>query len=691
MVQETRKNILGKTKAIFIEEVKTERWTSWIRLGLGLLGALVFTIEYRLGLLPLSIFCIQFGCMAVLSGYSAFFILYFSRPEIQRRSGFLLVFFDVTIVTYLIWSFFLNGASAPSIHSSLFCAYFIAIAFTALNHRARYALFGGALAVIEYSFVYFYFIEPRSADQADSPYGFILRIFSLMLVAYLGGFISRKNYRTIHKMVRSEMRYQNLVHRLPEMLFTIDQLGVFTWANTTCHTILGIPAKSIIGRNLREFIVSPKELRLRAEGIRETLEIKDFEGAIKFVECTIRPADPEDKKAAWEGILSDITDRETAISQREIMSNRLFQYQKMESLGTLASGMAHDFNNILQTVNDMVSMVKQETNEQETNKRMDLMAESLAEAKFLVSELFALGRKKPLDYKPISIRHYFEHILPLFRNQLGPQFEIVVRAAKDPLYIQGDPEYLKRVFQNLIGNSRDAMPSGGKITIECFAEGKENSMRSIVIRFIDTGTGMPSELTESVFDPFFTTKKPGKGTGLGLALVRRIVNLHKGHVFIERTSSAGTVFRIEFPESEGGATDTDTTFIMLNRLNSRILLLDDDAKIRDILKVFVKSFGHTVCESGTAEEAETELRKYVSEVSIVMMDWRIGADDPHQAIAALRSIKPELVIMVVSGYPPQPKSIEALKIDKWFTKPYDKNVLDLEIQRALFRIQKTKS
>ena len=277
----------------------------------------------------------------------------------------------------------------------------------------------------------------------------------------------------------------------------------------------------------------------------------------------------------------------------------------MESLGTLASGMAHDFNNILQTVGDITSLVEKETAEQETKRRMSIIAESLIDAKFLISELMALGRKKPLDYKSIHLQKFFDVDHSAILQPARREFKVIVTMPDEPLKIQGDADYFKRVFQNLIGNARDAMPKGGTITIECCGQKHEGKSGMAVICVTDTGTGIPAEIKDKIFDPFFTTKKPGKGTGLGLALAQRIISLHNGTIGVEKTSKNGTTFRIEIPESDKDDTDIDTKAILLNRRSTTVLILDDDPKIRNILKFFLAEFKYPTCEASDLEGGGT--------------------------------------------------------------------------------------
>ena len=683
---ETQKNFLGRTQTIIMAEIQSERWLSWVRLGIAGLYSVLAIFEVLLGKTSLKAFSVQALSIAALVAYSSYYLFHHSRKLLQGYFVYVLIFLDVAVITTILWSYHVNGAGFQFITSAVFGAYFIAIMFTSLHHRTSLSLFCGIVSAFGYSVLY-YLYSANHAVPSELFNDYTLRIALLMTVAGLGGVVSRNNSRTIQQVVSSEIRYHNLVHRLPEMLFTLDMHGNFLWSNMASHAILGIPSKVIVGRSIRSFLINPDLLKLDKNGIKGTFEIHDFSGNRKFVDCVIQAVHEDSNSTAYDGIISDVTDRELAISQREEMVNRLFQYQKMESLGTLASGMAHDFNNILQTVNDITALVEKESQEEQTKKRMEIIKETMADARFLISELFALGRKKPLDYRSVNLNNFLDSIIPHFSNQLGPNFSVTLETPEIPLWIQGDPDYLKRIFQNLLGNARDAMPEGGSITVLCSGIKGEGNNGTVFVRICDTGTGIPPELTEKIFDPFFTTKKPGKGTGLGLALVRRIIMLHNGNIVVEKTGYEGTTFRIELPMSDEMDLESDTKAFMMNRLYTSVLLLDDDPKIREVLKIFLKEFKYSVIEASNSDEAIYKLKRNLENCDILIMDWKLGNENPHKVIKNLRAIKNDIIVIVVSGYAPQQKSIESMNIHKWFTKPYDKNQLDIEIQRALYKAQ----
>ncbi|MBD3390972.1 MAG: response regulator [Chitinivibrionales bacterium] len=679
----TQKNTLGKTQAIHFAEAQSERWISWIRLTIASVFALISLYSFALGTIPVVSFAMQVAAAATMCIYSLLYLSRARRPMMQRYAVFVLAFLDVTVVSVILLAYSIAGVSPIVVHSAMFAAYFIPVAFTALHHKVSLSIFAGLLSALQYLLLCVLAFPSGMHSPSTSSYIYITSVLMLLIVSILSGLISRNNFLSVQRVVTSEVRYHNLVHRLPQMLFTLNRGGEIVWANMAAYSILGIPSKAVVGSRLRDHMVDPDGFKLDKFGTRGTFQIRDFNGNIKFVDCIVQPTEKDDSGASWEGSMTDVTERELALTQREEMSSRLFQYQKMESLSTLASGMAHDFNNILQTSYDIIDRVGKETKEDQTRREMMLISETLTDAKFLISELLAIGRKQPLDYTPMDLGPFIKEIVPHFEEQIGETYSVALDIADDPLWIQGDPNYLKRIFQNFFGNARDAMPDGGAITVEAFLEQKAGEASNVVVRFSDTGTGIPPHLLDKIFDPFFTTKKVGKGTGLGLALVRRVVLLHNGQIHVEKTGADGTTFRIEIPESESGGEDRDTKSILLSRKATRVLLLDDDPKIRDILKFFLTDLDYKVCEGTTMAEAERAIRRYRKDCEIAILDWKLGGENPRKVIQNLRAIRPDLVIIVVSGYPPSEKDISEMGIFRWFTKPYDKNRLDLEIQKAL--------
>lgn len=683
---ETHKYFLGKTQTILMAETQSERWVSRIRITLGSILLLLSLTSLLLGAISLPSFLIQLTAIILLFSYSAILLFQSADRLLKQYFPYVLISFDAMVITAILGSYQFGGSSPPIEPGALFCAYLVGITCTALHNRIGLSIASGIASSIGYSMLFW--LGPPTNIEPSVLAQYFIRVALLLTVAVIAGIASRNNFFSVQRVISSEIRYQNLVHRLPEMLFTLDARGTFLWANMASHAILGVPSKILPSRSIREFLVNPDAFKFDRGGIKGTFEVQDFEKKRKFVDCIIQSAREAGSETAWEGIMFDVTDRELAIAQREEMVQRLFHYQKMESLSTLASGMAHDFNNTLQIIRDVTDITQKETPDPQTRKRMEIVLEAVSDAQFLTSELLAFGRKKPLNFKRINLISFFESLTAQLSGYCSANQRVDFRAPGGELWIQGDVDYLKRVFQNLFGNSRDAMPDGGTVSIECFAQRRGSDPGSIVIYFSDTGSGIPEEIRDRIYEPFFSTKKSGKGTGLGLALSQRVVSMHGGTITLDKSDSTGTIFRIEIPESQAEIDIKDDTTVDQKRLTTTVVVLDDDPKIRRILKVFLQDLEYAVVETVDRDEAISALKKNYTACDLIIMDWKLANEDPLMIIETLRALKPQLQVMVVSGYPAPDGDLGRFNIHKWFTKPYDKNQLDLEIQKVLHSLKK---
>jgi signal transduction histidine kinase/ActR/RegA family two-component response regulator len=668
--------------SLLLAEAQSEKLLARIRFTFASICAFFSLYFFAVNKIDFGTCAIQIGLLIFICLYNGMFLFEAQRRPLPRCVAFLSSFFDVCVITIFIWTFYASGLSAQWIHFAFFPAYFIVIGFTALHNQEALSFFTGIFSVVAYTVLCFIVLLPSDYGIRNWLLFYMPGLVALLIAALISSLISRNNQRSIERITASEGKFSNVGTSLPLMLFKIDKKGKMLWAKTLSNSQFGGSTEKMIGYNIQDFFKDTDVFSLDDLPVQGTFQVKNFIGDMKYVDLVIR-ADRE-KSSVYEGSMVDVTDRELAISQREEMEERLFQYKKMESLGTLASGMAHDFNNILQTVTEITDRVKSETAEQPTKRNMELVSETLTDARFLISELLALGRKKPLNYNPINIAQFIREVVPVFSEQIGDLYDVAMNIHEDHLWIQADADYLKRIFQNLFGNARDAMPQGGIITIESFLSDNEGGDRTIVVRFSDTGIGIPKTIAEKIFDPFYTTKKKGKGTGLGLAFVRRIVSLHKGIVFVEKSDSQGTTFRIEIPEGSESSCDVDTKGVLFNRVSTTVLVLDDDPKMCNILDFFLTELSYKTLQASTMEEGLRVLKENLDDCTVLIMDWKLGEKNPHEVITRFRELKPELIIIVVSGYQPLLKSIKKMNIFRWLTKPYDKNRLDLEIQKALY-------
>lgn len=678
--------IIEQNTPLLASEIQCELVIAKVRFLFAIIFAFTSLFLFSVSKIDFTLCLIQIGLLIFVCIYSGLFI--FGSSEISKNYphiSFFSSFFDITILTVFIWTIYAAGLPLNWIHVSIFPVYFLLIGATALHYRKGLALFAGLYSVCTYCIFCLISYEHEGSHVGRLFIFFIPSLGILLITAGICEFLARNNLKLLENGKKPEESFDDQNGSLPLLFLKLDKTGSIIWSSI--NSKFGITSQEMAGRNISDFIDESEYFQFDGQSVEGTFRVRNFPEEIKYIDCAIHVPDKRDTNLL-EGYMIDVSDRERAILQSEKMEKKLFLYKKMESLGTLASGMAHDFNNILQAISDVVERVNTDTSEPDTKNGMELIAETLDDAGFLISELAALGRKKPLNYAPLNIPEFLREIVSFYGKQLGDQYDLELNVVEENLWVQGDADYLKRIFQNLFGNARDAMPDGGYFTIECFLTQVEGGDRSVVIRFSDTGIGIPENIIEKIFDPFYTTKKKGKGTGLGLALVSRIVTLHKGQIFVEKSNSQGTTFRIEIPECEKDTSGFDTRIIYIKRLTASVLLLDDDPKIRKILNFFLTDLSYKTFEASTMNEGLDILKKNVNECKILIMDWKLKDSEPYTVIKKFRELNPELIIIVVSGYSPSKKAIKKMNIFRWITKPFDKDHLDLEIQKALHLAEK---
>jgi nitrogen-specific signal transduction histidine kinase len=286
-------------------------------------------------------------------------------------------------------------------------------------------------------------------------------------------------------------------------------------------------------------------------------------------------------------VLRDLTLQHHALSS-------LDHAKKMESLGQLAGGTAHDLNNLLTPIMSYVELVQRKLPDESTEHRyLTHVQEAAQKAAVLTKQLLALSRKQVLDVQIIPIAEFVRQTLPLVERLVGEKIQIVTRLDDRAGNVQVDPGQFEQVFLNLAANARDTMPDGGRLTIHV----RPLSGSEIAIEIADTGEGMLPETVNHIFEPFFTTKKRGKGTGLGLASVRGIVEQHGGAIFVDSELGEGTSFEIVLPtttreQPSSGARDLPPSELL--RGGERVLVVEDDAAVRSLIFDALTQLGYTV-------------------------------------------------------------------------------------------------
>jgi PAS domain S-box-containing protein len=354
------------------------------------------------------------------------------------------------------------------------------------------------------------------------------------------------------------------------------------------------------------------------------------------------------------------------ITQRKRDEELAYQAQKMEAIGRLAGGIAHDFNNLLQVITGYSDMLLRRFNRQKPLRQYMHYAQEIRnvaeQGAILTRQLMAISRRQPLQPQLVELRRLIGDITPMLRRLLGEDIELVT--VLDPALgrVNADPGQLEQVILNLAVNARDAMPHGGRLLIEAVnVESDRASSKPleamapgpyIQLLVQDTGCGMDAEVQAHIFEPFFTTKEPGKGTGLGLYTAHGIVTQNGGHMTVDSAPGAGTTFTIYLPRVDDLAVEAkaDAPPRMAAQGGETILLVEDEAVVRDLVRQILQGAGYTVVEAATGEEALQIGDRHTGPLHAVLADVVLPGMSGPELAKQLAQLRPHVPVLYMSGY-----------------------------------------
>ncbi len=342
--------------------------------------------------------------------------------------------------------------------------------------------------------------------------------------------------------------------------------------------------------------------------------------------------------------------------QQQKRAAQMHHLQKMESLGRLAGGVAHDFNNMLAGIQGAAEFIRLKKNSADDGKYADIIIRACKRAAYLTSQLLVFARDKEKTFEDINVKEVIGDAVCLLEHGVPKTIEILVDCPEETYCIFGNKNYLQSLLLNLGFNAKDAMPSGGKLTIAakpvvlteedvsaCLL--KVRTGKYLELSVADTGRGIDKKILHSIFEPFFTTKETGKGTGLGLAAVYGIVREHKGTIRVE-TSPAGTTFYVYFPLKKAKACRAED-FEQPGQLGGKILVLDDEKILNELLKDILTSLGCEVVSCSAPEEA---LILYDKSFDVVMLDVVMPKISGVEVYKKMLLKNPALKVVFMSGY-----------------------------------------
>jgi PAS domain S-box-containing protein len=521
------------------------------------------------------------------------------------------------------------------------------------------------------------------------------------VVAWYGTVVDVDDIRRTEERARAvESRYQVLVEDIPIGILEAEPDGKLISANPAWRRIFGFsddePLDSI---NVRDLYVDPTErdrnlakLRLPGQSLSYQAAFRRRDGRTIQIEGHVRRiTDATGRLVLLRGTMLDITDRKS-------LEEQLRQAQKMEAVGQLTGGIAHDFNNLLTVIMGNAESLSESLGDNPRLKHLaELMAMAAQRGADLTRSLLAFARKQTLAPRVTDVNALVSRMEDLLRRTLGEQIEVVLVRGEGLWNAAVDPAQLDSAILNLAVNARDAMPNGGKLTIETANVELDDAYASqnigavagphVMIAVSDSGAGMTPEVLTRAFDPFFTTKETGKGTGLGLSMVYGYVKQSGGHVKIYSEIGHGTTVRLYLPKSVGpvepGVAPEEAAGARGG--GETILLVEDDDSVRANAKTQLESLGYRVLAAGDGPEA-LEILREGRPVDLLFTDvvLRGGMNGPQLAEAA-RRLRPALKVLYTSGYAEGALGSarqHGRRIDL-LSKPYRRHDLAVKLRRVL--------
>lgn len=385
------------------------------------------------------------------------------------------------------------------------------------------------------------------------------------------------------------------------------------------------------------------------------------------------------------------------LDERIRLEEHLTQARKMESIGRLAGGVAHDFNNILAVILGHGELMLEDLPEG-SPLRADLvnMLKAGERARDLTHQLLAFGRKQILNVRTLDLNPAVQEVGGMIQRLLGEDIEIRLRLGANTGFVKADQSQLHQVLMNLCLNARDAMPGGGVLTIETHKVQIDEDFTAehsnlapgthVLLQVTDTGTGMDENTLQHVFDPFFTTKEMGKGTGLGLATVYGIVKQHGGEILVSSAPGQGTTFQVYLPSvsetlSGSGASSADAP---LMGQGETVLVAEDNPHVRKLAVMMLKRLGYRVLESESVSQC-IEMASTASQLDLLLTDIVMPGMNGLQLSERIRAFRPGIQTLFMSGYTDDVLGHHGVleKNVHFLTKPFTEKSLSRKVQEAL--------
>lgn len=467
----------------------------------------------------------------------------------------------------------------------------------------------------------------------------------------------------------SESRFRELAEMLPEAVIETDLNFMVNYVNVRAIELFGYSEFEFLTHFNILALVAEEQRELARLALTEQPETPD-ENSVEYKALRKNGDDfpvlfhsavvkENGLPVGYRSVIVDIAEIKRANEERVRLEEQYHQVQKVESIGRLAGGVAHDLNNLLTPVLGYGQLMYNDFDETDKRKGyLEQIMRASERARDLVGQLLAFSRKQTLQYQPLNINTVIERFSKLLRRTIREDIELIFKLDDNLETVEADVGQIEQVLMNLSVNAADAMPGGGRLTFEtsmvdCHEDivrcGLNASSKHMVLMVHDTGCGMESDLLKHIFEPFFSTKGD-KGTGLGLATVYGIVSQHGGHTKVESELDKGSTFKIFLPVVEAVTTlpKVDTHELESYNGTEDIVLVEDDMAVKEMVEELLGRLGYTIRAVGNAPDALKILEK--EKVDLLLTDVILPGLNGKELFSYARTLHPELKVLYMSGY-----------------------------------------
>lgn len=504
-------------------------------------------------------------------------------------------------------------------------------------------------------------------------------------------------------LYESEQRFRELVDLLPQSIFEFDLDGRILFTNQSGLKVFGYTAEDVdAGMAIWDLLVPEDHAQVRADIARgETHKRRTpMEYTARHRDGHQFPVTAYTSLIRGDGAIVGV--RGIAIDQTDIknLEARLNMAQKMEAVGQLAGGVAHDLNNLLSPILGYAELLLEDLDDGGfTRQGVQSIHDAGLKARDLVQQLLAFARKQPLSITTVDLNQVIARFEDLLRRSIREDITIDIHLCESPALTRADAGQIEQVLMNLAVNAQDAMPEGGRLTLETAAIHLDEAYAKehpgvtpgphVMMSLSDTGPGIPESCRERIFDPFFTTKARGKGTGLGLATVYGIVKQHKGNIGFYSEPDQGTTFKVFFPavsepvapQAAAGKTAAP------KRGRETIMVVEDNAMLRDMTEQILRRHGYTVMVADSGNACLQALAAYGEPVHLLLTDVVMPGMNGRELYGQLAARRPDLKALYMSGYTDNVILHHGVLEDgiDFIQKPFSMQALTDKVRRCLDR------